>query len=74
SASSTTADERYIPADKPLEQFKVFLPRVQDVEYSVYPHKEKFFVRYKDKENLNGKIYETPLTSHEDRNTWKEFL
>ena len=74
SASSTTADERYIPADKPLEQFKVFLPRVQDVEYSVYPHKEKFFVRYKDKENLNRKIYETPLTSHEDRNTWKEFL
>ncbi len=74
SASSTTADERYIPADKPLEQFKVFLPRVQDVEYSVYPHKEKFFVRYKDKENLNGTIYETPLTSHEDRNTWKEFL
>lgn len=74
SASSTTADERYIPADKPLEQFKVFLPRVQDVEYSVYPHKGKFFVRYKDTENLNGKIYETPLTSHEDRNTWKEFL
>lgn len=74
SASSTTADERYIPADKPLKQFKVFLPRVQDVEYSVYPHKGKFFVRYKDKENLNGKIYETPLTSHEDRNTWKEFL
>lgn len=74
SASSTTADERYIPADKPFEQFKVFLPRVQDVEYSVYPHKEKFFVRYKDKENMNGKIYETPLTNHEDRSTWKEFL
>lgn len=74
SASSTTADERYIPADKPLEPFKVFLPRVQDVEYSVYPHREKFFVRYKDKENLNGKIYETPLTNHEDRDTWKEFL
>ena len=74
SASSTTADERYIPADKPLEQFKMFLPRAQDVEYSVYPHKDKFFVRYKDKENLNGKIYETPLTNHEDRSTWKEFL
>lgn len=74
SASSTTSDERYISADKPLDQFKMFLPRVQDVEYSVYPHKEKFFVRYKDKQNLNGKIYETPLTGHEDRNTWKEFL
>lgn len=74
STSSTTADERYISADKPLDAFHVFLPRIQDVEYSVYPHKEKFFVRYKDKENLNGKIYEAPLTGHEDRNTWKEFL
>lgn len=74
SASSTTSEERYISADNPLDAFKVFLPRVQDVEYSVYPHKEKFFVRYKDKENLNGKIYETPLTGYEDRATWKEFL
>src|SRR5690554_3852973 len=34
SASSTTADERFIPADKPMAQFRLFLPRVQDVEYS----------------------------------------
>lgn len=74
SASSTTSEERYISADKPLDAFKVFMPRVQDVEYSVYSHNDKFFVRYKDKENLNGKIYETPLTGYEDRATWKEFL
>lgn len=74
STSSTTSEEQYISADRPLDKFKTFMPRVQDVEYSVYPHKEKFFVRYKDKENLNGKIYETPLTGYEDRNTWKEFL
>ncbi|MDO5666095.1 MAG: S9 family peptidase [Bacteroidia bacterium] len=74
SSSSTTSEEQYISADKPLDKFKTFLPRVQDVEYSIYPHKEKFFVRYKDKENLNGKIYETPLTGYEDRSAWKEFL
>ncbi len=74
SASSTTSEERYIDAGRPLDTFKVFLPRVQDVEYSVYPHKDKFFVRYKDKENLNGKIYEMPLTGYEERSTWKEFL
>lgn len=73
-SSSTTSEERFIDADKPLDVFKIFLPRVQDVEYSVYPHKEKFFVRYKDKENLNGKIYEMPLTGYEERSTWKEFL
>jgi oligopeptidase B len=72
--SSTTSEERYIDADKPLDTYKIFLPRVQDVEYSVYPHKEKFFVRYKDKENLNGKIYEMPLNGYEERSTWKEFM
>ncbi|WP_221408004.1 S9 family peptidase [Proteiniphilum sp. X52] len=74
SASSTTSEERYISADRPADPFKVFLPRVQDVEYSVYPHKDKFFVRYKDKENLNGMIYEMPLTGYEDRATWKLFV
>lgn len=74
SASSTTSEERFISADRPEDSFKVFAPRMQDVEYFVYPHKEKFYVRYKDKENLNGKIYEAPLIGYEDKSTWKEFL
>ena len=73
-SSSTTSEEWYIDADRPLDTFKCFLPRVQDVEYSVYSHKEKFFVRYKNRENLNGKIYEMPLTGYEERSTWKEFM
>ena len=72
--STTTSEERYIPADRPTDAFKVFLPRVQDVEYSVYPHKDKFFVHYKDKENLNGMIYEMPLTGYEDKSSWKVFV
>ncbi|MCE5204681.1 MAG: S9 family peptidase [Porphyromonadaceae bacterium] len=74
SSSSTTSEERYISADRPEDDFKVFLPRVQDVEYSVYPHKKSFFVRYKDKQHLNGMIYEMPLTGYEDRSSWKVFL
>ncbi len=74
SASSTTSEERYIDANKPESDFTIFLPRVQDVEYSVHAHKEKFFIRYKDRENLNGKIYEAPLNGYQDRNTWKEIL
>lgn len=73
SNSSTTSETRYIAANKPTDKFKVFLPRVKDVEYSVYPHHEHFYIRYKDKENLNGKIYEVPLTGYENRSTWKEF-
>lgn len=74
SASSTTSEERFISADNPSEEFKVFLPREKDVEYSVYTHKDNFFVRYKDKENLNGKIYEVPLETYQDKSTWKEFI
>ena len=74
SASSTTSEERYIDANHPEADFKIFLPRVQDVEYSVHEHKEKFFIHYKDRENLNGKIYEAPLNGYQDRNTWKEIL
>ena len=74
SSSSTTSEERFISADKPNDDFKVFMPRVQDVEYFVYPHKEKFYIRYKDKESINGKIFEAPITGFENMSTWKEFL
>lgn len=74
SSSSTTSEERFIPADRPNEEPKVFLPRVQNVEYSVYNHTAGYFIRYKDKENLNGKIYLLPPNGYEDRNTWKEFV
>lgn len=74
SASSTTSEERFIQADKPMSDFKLFMPRKKDVEYSVHAHKDLFFVQYKDKENLNGKVYKTPLTGYEDKSTWTEFV
>ena len=74
SASSTTSEEHFILADQPMSKPTLFMPRKQDVEYSVHPHKDFFFVQYKDKENLNGKIYKTPLKGYEDRSTWTEFV
>ena len=74
SSSSTTSEERYISADEPMSEFKVFMPRVKDVEYSVYVHKTNFFVQYKDKENLNSKIYKAPLKGYEDKANWTEFV
>ena len=74
SASSTTTEEHFLSADNPTEKLKTFMPRVKDVDYSVYPHKDRFFVRYKDKQNLNGKIFEAPLVGYEDMTTWKEFV
>ncbi len=72
--SSTTSEERFIAADRPTDAFQIFYPRMQDVEYYVYPHSDKFFVRYKDKANLNGKIYEVPLQNFQDKTLWKEIV
>ncbi|HOO94079.1 MAG TPA: S9 family peptidase [Proteiniphilum sp.] len=71
SASSTTSEERFIPADRPQDSFTLFLPREQGVEYSVHAHKEQFYVRYKDKEKLNGMIYSVPLDAHSDKTQWQ---
>lgn len=74
SSSSTTSEYLYISANRPQDKFKVFLPRVHDVDYSVIQHKDKFFIRYKDKDKINGMIYEAPLTGFQNRTTWKEFF
>lgn len=74
SRSSTTSEERFISADRPGDAFQMFLPRTQDVEYDVYAHGEKFIVRYKDNENLNGMIYEVPLEDFADKSKWKELI
>ncbi|NLZ94384.1 MAG: S9 family peptidase, partial [Bacteroidales bacterium] len=74
SASSSTSEERYILADKPMSDFKLFRPRVKDVEYSIYVHEDNFYVQYKDKENLNSKIYKVPFTGYDDKANWVEFV
>lgn len=71
STSSTTSEYHYLSANKPLEKFKVFLPRQKDVEYHVDHHKAKFFVMYKDREHPNSMVYEAPLTGFSDKSTWK---
>ena len=44
------------------------------MEYDVYPHKDFFFIRYKDKENLNGKIYQVAKSDYANRAAWKEMV
>jgi oligopeptidase B len=74
SASFTSTEYRYLPADKPMAEFKVFMPRKKDVEYYIQHHKSKIFIRYKDLQNRNAKIYEAPLGTFGDFSTWKEVV
>ncbi len=73
-ASFTASEYLYLPAKEPKGKFKVFIPRTEDVKYEVYPHKDKFFIQYKDRDNLNCKVYDAPLTGYADRSTWKEVI
>lgn len=72
--SSTTSEEHLLDADDPKAKPMLFAERVQDVDYSVYPHGEFFFIQYKDRDNLNSKVYRVAKESFTDRSEWEEIV
>jgi oligopeptidase B len=44
------------------------------VEYSIQHHRSGIFIKYKDTQNLNSKIYKAPLDKFRDLTTWKEVV
>jgi len=71
SASFTTSEYLYLPTATPDGKFTTFLPRTKDVEYHVYPHKDGFFIQYKDREHLNSLVYKAPLQGYSVKKTWQ---
>jgi oligopeptidase B len=45
SSSTLSSEFRFIPADKPAAEFKVFQPRERDLEYDVDHYRDRFYVR-----------------------------
>ena len=74
SGSFTSTEYRYLSANKPLGDFQIFRPRQKDVEYYIQHHKTRIFIRYKDPQNINFKIYEAKLNNFSDISTWKEMI
>ena len=72
SAATTSSEVRYINADKPFDDFKVFQPRMKDVLYEVTPLEDKFLITT-NKDAFNFKVMETPLDKTEVAN-WKDFI
>ncbi|MDR2237334.1 MAG: S9 family peptidase [Chryseobacterium sp.] len=72
SAATTSSETRYLNADQPSEDFKVFQPRMKNVLYTVTPLEDKFLIRT-NKDALNFKIAETPLDKTGVEN-WKDFI
>jgi oligopeptidase B len=73
SASHTTSEVRYVPADRPAEAFRVILPREAGHEYYADHHGDRFYVRTNEKGARNFKLVSAPAADPR-RENWKEVI
>jgi oligopeptidase B len=73
-SSANTSEYHFLNANKPLEKLQVFYPKLNNIEYTVYAHKDNFFILYKDSSCLNKKVFEVTRENVKDRNSWKEII
>lgn len=72
-SSSTLSDEmRFVDADNPMGEFKVFHPREKNLEYSVDHYESKFLIRTNYNAE-NFRVMETP-ENNTGKDNWKEFI
>jgi oligopeptidase B len=72
SASHTTSDVQYIPADQPAAPWKVMEPRKQDVEYYPDHNGDFFYIRVNDT-GRNFRLVKAPV-SDPRRENWQEVI
>ena len=73
SASHTTSEVRYLPADRPAEAFKVISPRRPGHEYYVDHHGDKFYIRSNDGGRRNFRLVSAPVADPRMEN-WQEVI
>jgi oligopeptidase B len=72
SESKTTAETRYLAADKPSDALRVFLPRETDHEYFVDHRGDLFYIRT-NKGAKNYRLVTAPVNDPDVKN-WKEIV
>ncbi len=72
SASHTTTEARYIPANDPMAEWKVLEPRKQGVEYYPDHNEDSFYIRVNDT-GRNFRLVKAPVTDAGSKN-WHEVL
>ncbi len=70
SSSSTTSEMRYLPADKPENELKLFLPRKENHEYYIDHLSDNFYIRTND-QGKNFRLVIAPISDPSQKN-WKE--
>jgi oligopeptidase B len=69
SAETVSTEVRYLPADDPFQELKVFLPRQEGHEYYVTDGEDRFFILSND-DAMNFQVLEAPLDDT-SREGWK---
>ncbi|MEO6283840.1 MAG: S9 family peptidase [Dyadobacter sp.] len=72
SSATMSSEYRILDADKPEGSFEVFQPRIKDVLYDIDHQDDKFLI-VTNKDALNFRLMETPLTKTGVEN-WKEVI
>jgi len=72
STSSTTSEMRYLPADKPDGELKLFLPRKENHEYYIDHLGDNFYIRTND-QGKNFRLVTAPVGDPSPKN-WKEII
>jgi oligopeptidase B len=72
SEHTLSSECRYLDADNPHGEFKIFQPRERDNIYSIEHYKDKFFIRT-NLEAKNFKLMETPVNKTTKEN-WQEVI
>ncbi|WP_304343097.1 S9 family peptidase [Chryseobacterium koreense] len=74
SSSSTVSDEqRFIPADNVLAEWKIVQPRTKDLEYSVEHFEDEFYIITNADKATNFKIVKTKVSKPGIEN-WKDVI
>lgn len=72
-STAATMDEfRYIPADEPMSDLKLVLPRQEGHEYSVDHYGDEFYITT-NKNAENFRVVKAPINDPSEKN-WKEFI
>ncbi|MGE0126826.1 MAG: S9 family peptidase [Blastocatellales bacterium] len=72
SSSSTTSEMRYLSADKPGDELKLFLPRKDNHEYYIDHLGGDFYIRTND-QGKNFRLVTAPVSDPSQKN-WKEII
>lgn len=60
--SSVTSETRFLSADEPEGEWKVILPRVNNVEYDIRHRGDHFFIEIRDEDRPNSEVLVVPVS------------